>query len=56
MTFDVTVTVVSESRMVGTASTVVARTDYNLNIPSVPNVANVGEEVELYIDFVANRN
>jgi polyisoprenoid-binding protein YceI len=56
VTFDVTVTVVSETQMVGSASAVIDRTDYNLNIPSVPNVANVEEEVELYIDFVANRS
>ena len=54
-TFEVTVTVVSDTQMVGSATTVVTRTDYGLNIPSVPNVANVEEELELYIDFVANR-
>lgn len=56
VTFDVSVTVVSETEMVGTASAVIDRTQYNLNIPSVPNVANVEEEVELYIDFVAVRS
>jgi polyisoprenoid-binding protein YceI len=53
--FTVTATAVSESQISGTASAVVMRGDYNLNIPSVPNVANVEEEVELSIDFVANR-
>ena len=54
VTFNVTATVASDSRLEGTASTVVQRADYNLVIPEVPNVANVEEEVELYIDFVAN--
>lgn len=53
--FTVTATAVSEGQISGTASAVVMRGDYNLNIPSVPNVANVEEEVELTIDFVANR-
>ena len=44
----------SETQVAGTASTLVNRVDYDLIIPSVPNVANVEEEVELYIDFVAN--
>jgi len=49
--FDVEATLVSDTELVGTASTIVTRTDYDLIIPSVPNVANVEEEVELYIDF-----
>jgi polyisoprenoid-binding protein YceI len=53
VTFDVTVTPVSETQLEGTASTVVDRTLYGMEIPSVPGVANVEEEVELYIDFVA---
>jgi len=43
----------STTRLTGTATTVVNRGDYNLTIPSVPNVANVGEDVTLEIDFVA---
>lgn len=43
----------SENQISGTATAVVQRADFDLNIPSVPNVANVEEEVELYIDFVA---
>jgi polyisoprenoid-binding protein YceI len=53
-TFNVEATAVSETQIAGTASTVINRTDFGLNIPSVPNVANVEEEVELYIDFTAN--
>lgn len=54
VTFAVTATVVSADQISGTAGTVINRTDYDLNIPSVRNVANVEEEVELYLDFVAN--
>jgi polyisoprenoid-binding protein YceI len=53
VTFDVTVTPVDETRLEGSASTVVNRTLYGMEIPDAPGVANVEEEVELYIDFVA---
>ena len=53
-TFTVQVTIVSETEISGIASAIVTRSDYELTIPSVPNVANVDQEVELYIDFVAN--
>jgi polyisoprenoid-binding protein YceI len=52
-TFQVTVTANSENELVGTASTVVMRGNYGLNIPSVPSVANVTEEVKLEFDFTA---
>jgi len=52
--FAVEATVVSETQITGTATAVVNRADYGLQIPSVPNVANVEEEVELTIDFTAN--
>jgi polyisoprenoid-binding protein YceI len=54
VTFVVVATAVSPTQISGSASTIVARAAYNLVIPSVPQVANVEEEVELYIDFVAN--
>ena len=54
VTFEVTATAVSETQISGTASTIVTRAAYNLVIPTVPDVANVEEEVELYLDFVAN--
>ncbi len=54
VTFNVTATVVSDTQLQGTAGAVVQRADYNLIIPSVPSVADVEEEVELTIDFVAN--
>jgi len=52
--FNVTATAVAEDQLVGTATASVFRADYGLQIPSVPNVANVEDEVELTIDFVAN--
>ena len=56
VTFDVTVTANSESELVGLATTTVLRADYNLRIPNVPSVANVGEEVPLELDFTAVAN
>jgi polyisoprenoid-binding protein YceI len=53
-TFTVEATAVSETQITGTATAVVNRNDFGLTIPSVPNVANVEEEVELTIDFTAN--
>jgi hypothetical protein len=49
-------TAVSDSQINGTASTVISRGDFNLVIPNVPSIANVEEEVGLYIDFVARRS
>ena len=51
--FNVTAQGESLTRITGTAAAIVKRSDYNLTIPSVPNVADVGEEVTLEIDFVA---
>ena len=53
-TFTVTAMVVSDDQITGTATAVVNRVDFGLNIPSVPNVANVEEEVDLIITFTAN--
>lgn len=52
-TFDVRVTLVSEERLEGFASSSLQRGDYNLVIPSVPQVADVDEEVILEMDFIA---
>jgi polyisoprenoid-binding protein YceI len=54
VTFAVSASPVSETQLAGSASTTVNWTDFDLKIPSVQNVADVEEEVELYIDFVAN--
>jgi polyisoprenoid-binding protein YceI len=51
--FTATVTVTSETSMMGYASAVVNRADFNLVIPEVPHVANVDEQVLLEIHFFA---
>jgi polyisoprenoid-binding protein YceI len=53
VTFDVTATPVSATRLEGTAQTTVLYADFGLSIPSVPSVASVEDEVRLEIDFVA---
>jgi polyisoprenoid-binding protein YceI len=54
VTFDVTVTPVSETRLEGTATSVVRYQDVGIDIPNVPpSVANIGEEVTLNLNFVA---
>jgi polyisoprenoid-binding protein YceI len=50
--FKATAQAESADRLVGNASTVIKRADYNLTIPNVPFVANVGEDVTLELDFV----
>lgn len=52
-TFDAVVTAVDDETLEGSASSVILLTDYELEIPQVPNVANIEEELELYLDFVA---
>jgi len=51
--FIVTLQVVSETELRGSAATIVVRDDFDLTIPQVPNVANVGEEFIVEFDFVA---
>jgi len=53
VTFEMTLTVESETRLVGSGVAQVLYPDFNLRIPSVPSVANVADEVNLFIDFVA---
>ncbi|HID50548.1 MAG TPA: YceI family protein, partial [Anaerolineae bacterium] len=53
VTFDVTATAVSPDRIEGTAVATVMRRQFNLQIPSVSNVADVDEEVILEINFAA---
>ena len=53
VTFVMIVTAVSETELNGFGETVVLRSDYDLQIPSVPGVANVTDEVKLAIEFVA---
>lgn len=54
VTFDVTATLATADQLTGHAETVIERADFNLTIPSVSFVADVGEEVTLKLDFVAN--
>ena len=51
--FIVTMQVVSESELRGTAATIVVRDAFEITIPQVPSVANVGEEFIVEFDFVA---
>jgi polyisoprenoid-binding protein YceI len=51
--FKATAQAETADRLVGNASTVIKRSDYNLTIPNVPFVANVSEDVTLQLDFVA---
>lgn len=53
VTFDTEVTVDSETQISGTATANILWADWGLTIPSVPNVANITEDVDLTIDFVA---
>jgi polyisoprenoid-binding protein YceI len=53
VTFDVTVTPKSESRLEGTAQTTIRYADYGITIPQVRQVASVDEHVRLELDFVA---
>jgi polyisoprenoid-binding protein YceI len=53
VTFEATVTPVSDTRIEGSATTEVLYADYNMTIPEARGVANVTDEVQLEIDFVA---
>jgi polyisoprenoid-binding protein YceI len=54
VTFNATITPVSETEISGTASSVVNWSELGIDIPRVPpQVANIGEETTLELDFVA---
>ncbi len=53
VTFDVTVTLMSETELIGSAEATVLRSAYDLQIPSAPGVANVTDDVLLRIQFTA---
>lgn len=53
VTFDVTATPESDTRLTGLAQTTIRYADYNITIPQVPQVASVDENVRLEIEFVA---
>lgn len=52
-TFDVSVEMVDDSTIRGTATADVLRSEFGIGIPSVPFVADVTDEVALNVDFVA---
>lgn len=52
-TFDVTASLNPDGTIAGTATTTVDRTDWDLNIPNAPGVANVSQDVTLRLEFVA---
>ena len=54
VTFDVNAALKSKDQLTGQATVTVQRSDFNLNIPNVPFVANVGDSVILNLNFVAN--
>ena len=53
VSFDCTAVPISPTRIEGSAAATISRTDFNLVIPEVPQVANVDEEFLIEIDFVA---
>lgn len=53
VTFETTATLVSDTELSGSATATVLRSDFGLEIPSVPSVADVTDEVKLQLDFVA---
>jgi polyisoprenoid-binding protein YceI len=53
VSFEATITPVSDTKITGTAQTTVLYQDFGMNIPEAPGVANVSDEVKLEIDFVA---
>ncbi len=56
VTFDVTVNIVNEGRIEGSASTAILYADFNLAIPDSPSVDTVEDEVILELVFVATAN
>ena len=53
VTFNAEVTLDSAAQISGSASVILLHGDFGLTIPDVPGVANVTDEVELRLDFVA---
>jgi len=53
VTFDATVTPVTDAQLHGMATTTIQRNDWGLSIPDVPFVANVSDQIQLDLNFVA---
>lgn len=52
VTFDVVLQAESDSRLSGTATAIIKRSDFEISIPSVPFVANVGDDINIELDLV----
>lgn len=52
VTFQVSVNAESPQRLTGSATASIKRSDFNLNVPNVPFVANVADLIDLAITFV----
>ncbi len=53
VTFSATVVANGRFQLTGSATAQISRTAFNLQIPNAPGVANVSDEVQLTIEFVA---
>jgi polyisoprenoid-binding protein YceI len=53
VTFAVTAVAPTPQRIEGEATTTINRNDFDLTIPEAPNVADVSEQVEISLNFVA---
>lgn len=53
VTFDVVAELVDTQTIRGTAEAIVSRAEFGIGIPSVPIVADVGDDVLIRLDFVA---
>ncbi len=54
ISFDVSISFISDSELQGYGSTIVLRSDFDLKIPSVSSVAEVTDEVLIELDFFAS--
>ena len=54
VTFSAVVDFVDTTTIEGSVATVIIYSDFGINVPNVPVIANVEEELEIYIDFRAN--
>ncbi|MFK7801601.1 MAG: YceI family protein [Anaerolineae bacterium] len=54
VTFSAIVDLIDTNTIEGTVATIIAYSDFGINVPQVPVIANVEEELEIYIDFRAN--
>ena len=55
VTFSVTAVLEAEDRLTGRAEAQVLRTDFGIDIPRAPGVADVADEVAISLDFVAEQ-